>query len=305
MLIEVLEGIDMDIRKLQYFISVAETLSFTKAAKEHYISQTAMSQQIASLEAELDVQLFDRNKYKVTITPAGKIFLENSREIVIKYMQAVRKTQAIHKGRKGCIRIGYAGPTEVELLREIVEVFQEKYPYVELYIENNNLKNLSTHLDNGTYDIIFAVAGENSNNSFNKITLKNEPAVLIVSKKHPKANKKTINAREVAEEGIIMLSEDYGQLNFQHMYQCCVDDGYEPNITQKVNSLDTLIFMVELNRGVTFLPKSHTHCLNERVCYIDIVNTHHSFSVEMTWSKTNKNEYIMDFIEIAKDFYSC
>ncbi|WP_193708445.1 LysR family transcriptional regulator [Alkalibaculum sporogenes] len=294
----------MDIRKLQYFISVAETLSFTKAAKEHYISQTAMSQQIASIESELDVLLFDRSKYKVDITSAGEVFLGEAKEIVAKYEQAVKKTQDVHKGCKGNIHIGYAGPTEVELLREIIEEFEKKYPYVELHIEQNNFKKLSKDLKEGIYDIIFAIAGEiNDIGSLEKITLKNEQAVLVVSKKHPKANKKNMNATEIADENFIMLSEECGQLNFERMIESCRQDGYEPKITERVNSLDTLMFMVELNRGVSFLPRSQINNLNNKVSFIDIINTHHSFAVEMSWIRFNKNEYIKKFIEIAKQLY--
>ena len=299
-------GCSMDIRKLQYFISVAETLSFTKAAKEHYISQTAMSQQIASIESELEIVLFDRSKHKVTITPAGEVFLSEAKEIVEKYEQAVKKTQDVYKGRKGSIRIGYAGPTEVELLREIIEVFQEKYPYVELHIEHNNFKKLSKNIKEEIYDIIFAIAGEITNiGLLEKITLKNEQAVLVVSKKHPKANRKMMHASEVADEEFIMLSEECGQLNFQRMFKSCREDGYEPNIKERVNSLDTLIFMVELNRGVSFLPKSQINSLNNKVSFIEIIETHHSFTVEMYWGRSNKNEYISKFIAIARKLYSC
>lgn len=295
----------MDIRKLQYFISVAETLSFTKAAKEHYISQTAMSQQIASIESELEVLLFDRNKLKVAITPAGEVLLGEVKEIVAKYEQAIKKTQDVYKGRKGSIRVGYAGPTEVELLREIIEVFQERYPYVELHIENNTFKKLSKNLKDGSCDFIFAIAGEINNiPSLEKVTLKNEPAVLVVSRKHPKANRKNMNASEIANEEIIMISEECGQLNFERMLESCRKDGYEPRIIERVNSLDTLLFMVELNRGVSFLPKSHANRLNNKVAFIDIVNTHHSFSIDMSWVRSNKNEYIDKFIDISREIYS-
>ncbi|MFZ7120264.1 MAG: LysR family transcriptional regulator [Eubacteriaceae bacterium] len=294
----------MDIRKLQYFISVAETLSFTKAANEHYISQTAMSQQIASIESELEVMLFNRSKCKVEITPAGEVLLGESKEIVTKYEQAVKKTQNVYKGIKGCIHIGYAGPTEIELLREIIEIFQEKFPCVELCIENSNFKKLSKKLKDEIYDIVFALAGEINNiSSLEKVTLENEQAVLVVSKKHPKANNKFINASEVAGEDIIMLSEECGQLNFERMIKSCKKDGYEPNITERVNSLDTLIFMVELNRGVAFLPKSHINTLNSKVSFVEIINTHHSFAVEMSWLRTNKNKYIKEFIEITRKLY--
>lgn len=294
----------MDIRKLQYFISVAETLSFTRAAKEHYISQTAMSQQIASLEAELGVILFERSKNRVAITPAGEFLLRASRELIANYEQIIKKTKDIHKGRKGSLSIGYAGPTEGELLFEALEIFQEKYPFVELHVENTTFKTLSKNLEEGLYDFTFAIAGEIMDSAvFDKVTLKNEPAVLVVSQKHPWAHKTSLHSSEVANEPFIVLSEKCGQLNFERMFESFRKDGYHPNLAEKVNSLDTLIFLVQLNRGVSFLPKSLLHSLNNKVVGLEITDTHHAFSIEMTWNRSNKNDYLHDFIAIARALY--
>lgn len=296
----------MDIHKLQYFISVAETLSFTKAAKKHYISQTAMSQQIASIEAELEVLLFERSKNKVTITAAGEVFLKEAKDILARYEQAVKKTKDAMSGSEGSIHLGFSGPTEAEIVYEIVKEFQNKYPYVKIHVSSNDFKQLSVNLEDGIYDVIIALAGEIENfNYIQKLTIKNEQAFLAVSRDHPKAGKKIINAQEIADEKIIMLSEDCGQLNFEHMISTCKKDGYLPNITERVSSIDTLILMIELNRGVSILPRSMIHNSNDKIALIEIANTHHSFVIDMYWRKSVKSEYVKQFISTTKELYSC
>jgi DNA-binding transcriptional LysR family regulator len=264
-----------------------------------------MSQQIASLETELDVILFERSKNRVAITPAGEFFLKESKSLIADYEQAVKKTQDIHKGRRGSLSIGYAGPTEGELLLEVLEVFQAQYPYVELHIEACTFKTLSQKLTEGLYDLAFSIAGEILDGAvFEKVTLKNEPAVLVMSKRHPKAHKKTMNAAEIAKEPFIVLSEKCGQLNFKRMFETFRMDGYEPLLAEKVSSLDALILLVQLNKGVSFLPKSLLNSLGSKVIGIEITDTHHAFSIEMIWNKTIHNEHLQDFITIAKALYA-
>ena len=264
-----------------------------------------MSQQIASIEAELEVLLFERSRNKVTITAAGEVFLKEAQGIVDNYEQAVKKTKDAMRGSKGSINIGFYGPTESAILYEIIKEFQKRYPYIEIHIESNNFKELSINLENDKYDLIIAFAGEIENSdSIEKLTIKKEQAFLAVSQKHPKVNKKVINALELAHENIIMLSEECGQLNFERMVSSCKKDGYSPNITERANSIDTLIFMVELNQGVTIIPKSMIRNSSHRISLIEITNTHHSFFIEMYWKKSNRNEFVSQFIIITKEIYS-
>ena len=83
----------MDIRGLKYFISAAECLNFTRAAKECFITQTAMSQHIANMEKELGFQLFRRNNRNVELTTAGRDFYEQMKAVVHSYDNAVRHSQ--------------------------------------------------------------------------------------------------------------------------------------------------------------------------------------------------------------------
>ena len=83
----------MTINQLKYFVTAANCLNFTEAGKIHFISQTAITQHIQSLEEQLGVKLFIREKRKVFLTPAGKVFLEEARAILERTRIAVEKTE--------------------------------------------------------------------------------------------------------------------------------------------------------------------------------------------------------------------
>jgi DNA-binding transcriptional LysR family regulator len=110
----------MDFRKLEYFIAAVECGSFTKAAQQCFISQTAMSQQIAAMEQELDLLLFDRSSYRPTLTPSGKAFYESSKTLVEIYEKGLEKASALKNKTTGSLKIGISGPIEKRFLPEIL-----------------------------------------------------------------------------------------------------------------------------------------------------------------------------------------
>jgi len=97
----------MNLNQLRYFVSVAQSGSFTKAAANHYISQTAITQQIHALEDNIGTKLLDRNSRPVALTPAGKVFLKEAREILSKMDTALVRTREASTGLEGELKIGY------------------------------------------------------------------------------------------------------------------------------------------------------------------------------------------------------
>ena len=97
----------MNTNQLRYFVTAAECRSFTKAADQFYITQTAITQQIHALEDSLGVPLFDRTSRPITLTPAGSAFLNDARSILDRIDQAVNRIQEVSTGMVGTLRIGY------------------------------------------------------------------------------------------------------------------------------------------------------------------------------------------------------
>jgi len=97
----------LNLNQLRYFVSVAETGSFTKAAMNHYVSQTAVTQQIHSLEELIGTKLLDRNSRPATLTPAGKVFLKEAREILSKMDAAMIRAREASTGVEGELRLGF------------------------------------------------------------------------------------------------------------------------------------------------------------------------------------------------------
>ena len=115
----------MTTNQLKYFITAAETLSFTEAGKLHYISQTAITQHIQSLEEQLGVKLFAREKKRVRLTPAGEIFYMEAKAILERSKIAVNRARNAADGISGSLNIGYVKGQGFSLITPLIKKFYE------------------------------------------------------------------------------------------------------------------------------------------------------------------------------------
>ena len=201
----------MDFRKLEYFIAAVECGSFTKAAQQCFISQTAMSQQIAAMEQELDLLLFDRSSYRPTLTPSGKAFYESSKTLVEIYEKGLEKASALKNKTTGSLKIGISGPIEKRFLPEILSRFVDLHPEVNLELLELSFRKLSEKIRNGEIDLMFGLASEIA--IYPQIELTSlfvSTLCVIVGSSHPWRNRKEIFGNELKNEKLIVFSKNYG-----------------------------------------------------------------------------------------------
>ena len=145
----------MNLNQLRYFVSVAESGSFTKAAMNHFISQTAITQQMHSLEESVGAKLLDRGSRPVALTPAGRVFLKEARELLGKMDAALLRTREASTGLEGELRLGYTKGYEHSDLPKHLRSFHQEYPNVLLSCYRCDTDALAAGLINGDYDVIF------------------------------------------------------------------------------------------------------------------------------------------------------
>lgn len=123
----------MTLQQIRYFIAVAQNLSFSKAAQQHYISQTAVSQQIKLLEEELETELFQRTRHSVALTSAGQVFYEYAVRITDLAEDAVRRTRAAAAECSTPLEIGIMSGMESLPILEKLLLFNEQHPAIPLH----------------------------------------------------------------------------------------------------------------------------------------------------------------------------
>jgi DNA-binding transcriptional LysR family regulator len=293
---------NMDIRKIEYFLCVVEEESFTKAARRLHVSQSGISQQIASLEEELEVILINRLKNRFELTEAGIYLYQAGSDIINQYHFITKKTREIHYRSQLDINVGYAGPIETTIIEPIVSLITHHYPDLNFNFEKSSFQESLNALYKRSMDMVISYTYDlDKSDEVITIPLKREPLGLIVSTRHPLAGKTKIAAAAVAGEKIIMLNPDYGRKSYQNMVNCCHLDGYEPNIVQEVPTCEAMFLKVNANCGVSFFSKGYVDRIYKNIRFLELTDTHHIDCIDLSWLKDNGNAYLPKITKLIQD----
>ena len=170
----------MDINQLRYFVTVAETLNFTEAARRHFISQPAISSQISALEQSLQVKLFRRSSHQVRLTEAGRAFWDDAADILERLEAAQARAVNIAEGRVGRIAVATLAASPSRLGR-CLPAFYQRCPEVQVDVSFFNGRELMHALQEESFDLYFAVEGLlPSQHRMTQLVIDRSPFCLIV-----------------------------------------------------------------------------------------------------------------------------
>ena len=144
----------MSFRRIEYFLSVAKHLNFTKAARECYVAQAAISQQIKQFEEELGFKLFNRGGASVSLTPAGEYFAKQCQAVLAQYNGAVKQARFLAEGKKRDLRLGINGPYTQECIPDYLRRFRQLYPEAAITLQEGGRKEMLEALEEEKLDVI-------------------------------------------------------------------------------------------------------------------------------------------------------
>lgn len=246
----------MDTRQLKYFLDVANCLNFTKAAQQNHIAQTAMSQNIISLENQLGFKLFHRNNRNVSLTYMGKAFYREAQEIIRAVERAQSHMSNLAAGCEGLIRIGFQGEHEKSFLPPLVRSFRAQYPNVKLELVQAISSSLEQMLDMGDVDIIFNIQYQEKSEDTLELIVESQPLCAVVSSNHPLAKKGHIPRALLSNEPTVFLNPSCGQDIYHYMIHDSLRSGFIPDIVGYASSVYALLLMVACGVGISVQPKS-------------------------------------------------
>ena len=287
----------MNIRYLQYFVTVAKYLNFTKAAKHLYIAQSGLSQSISTLEKALGFPLFIRDTRSVQLTEAGAVFLKDVKELLWKYEQAVQKAYHINAGYSAHLSIGFLPALGKKYMPQYVSHFQQKYPYIQLELQQFTLAPLNQGLQSGDLDIGFTRSFDLMNNPDIAIKKINTDRTSIVLRKdHPLCKENKVDLSTLTRESFIILSQKAAPGWFNKVIEICSCRGLTPKIIASPPQMDSVFALVAAGMGVSIVPSSDkTHdipCLH----FIDLEGDDTQLDVVVAWNNSNDNSCVPLFI---------
>ncbi len=242
----------MNLRDLEYLIALDELRHFRKAAEKCYVSQPTLSGQLKKLEQELGVQLVERTRHKVFLTPVGTEVVKKARQIMqdVEYIQEL--AQLAGDPLRGPLRIGLIPTLGPYLLPLIIPAIRQGLPGLELYLHEIQTGTLMEKLASGELDVgllALPIEAEHMQSS----VLFEEHFWLAVPEAHKLASQTQIQLQQLAQESILLL--DDGHCLRDQALDVCTMAGAREKANFRGTSLETLKHMVSSGNGVTLIPR--------------------------------------------------
>lgn len=180
----------MLLRQMKYFVAVVDCNSFTEAAEECFISQSAISQQIQTLERDLGVKLLHRENRRFSLTPAGEYFYRQSRLVL---QETVRIG---HENAQNRIRVGYLKSYSGQELRQVVAEFSCLYPEISMSLVSGSHEQLYRLIKNGEVDMVLNDQRRAFSDAYENKILQKSPVVVEISVNHPLSRQERLTQKE-------------------------------------------------------------------------------------------------------------
>ncbi|SMO74370.1 LysR substrate-binding domain-containing protein [Gracilimonas mengyeensis] len=242
----------MEVRQLKYLLSIGREGTFTAAAEKLFISQSALSQQVKSMEEELGVPLFDRSRNRLHFTEAGALLHQRAKHIVREVEEAKKAIHELEQLYRGTLRIGVVQTINAYLIPKIVAHFSSRYPEVQLRVHELSAPEIERQLSEHELDLGLSFKPTD----YPKLTfdpLFEEELMLIVNPQHPFARREEVEAKALESEQLMLLSEGYCTRRIWDEAAKMAD--ISPKVLIEMNTISSLLSALEDHpKAGTILP---------------------------------------------------
>lgn len=288
------------LKRLKYFQSVVQKNSFSEAAEDNYISQSAISQQIQALERELGFLLLERKNRGFVLTPAGEYFYQKSLVLTADYERMCSEASKIAKGNQAFLKIGYLRCYSGSEFHRALALFSEKYPDVSVSIEYGNHEELYAMLRSEQVDLVLNDQRRAFSDEYVNLLLTACTADVEVSAFSPLAEREKITPEELKNHPCILISSSSQRETEQEYYQTVV--GIRSEIIYAEN-LEEARLMVAARKGFLPVEGSDTSpSAGISIVRIPLMRGNEPIRRNYCafWKKDNSGYYVEEFADILK-----
>ncbi len=291
----------MDLKQIRYFVAVAEARSFTLAAEQLHITQPPLSRQIQLLEQSLEVQLIERESRPLQLTEAGRLFYEQSVQILHRIEQMRLATTRIGQNYQQQLSIGFVASSLYGGLPTLIQHFRQTYPNIRLqFLELTSTEQLDA-LKSGRIDIGFGRIRIHDP-AISRIIHREERLALALSNGHPLAQDTSpICLSAVAEQTLIVYPSKPRPSFADHVLNALHDKRIYPADVQEVLSLQTALGLVAAGEGVCIIPTSAR--MRQDIHYRLIQDEDVSSPIIFSYRKKDNSWYIAAMQELVQEMY--
>lgn len=240
------------LRQLEYFVALSEHLNFRAAATACFVTQPALSGQIAQMESLLGVKLFERDKRQVRLTPEGERLLPVARDVLAKTTELVDVAESFGAPLTGRLRLGAIPTVGPYLLPRVLPAVREAFPALRLYLREDLTPNLLEQLQDGELDLLLLDIDVDLGDAVTH-PLFSDPFLVAVREDDPLAGRAEVTIGDLAQREILLLQE--GHCLRDQTLPLCERAGGEEVPGFRGSSLSTIVQMVAGGLGITLVPE--------------------------------------------------
>lgn len=288
----------LNLRRLEYFVAVAEELHFGRAAERLGIAQPPLSQQIQKLEAELGARLFNRSRRSVALTESGAALLPEARRLLSQSRNVAEIPRDIQEGRSGRVRLGFIGSAGYRIVPELLRRHRERYPDVTLELSELPTADQIDRIEAGRLDLGLVrppVLRDTVRTAF----VWSEPFVAALPVDHRLAELDQIEPSELQDESFVIFPRTRGPGLFETIVGLCEEHGFAPRIVQEAVQMPTIVGLVAAGFGVSIVPASVQDFRLPGVAYRNLSGPLAQSSIALVWNPAMTSAARDRFLEVA------
>ena len=240
----------MELRHVRYFLAIAETRSFTRAAERLHVTQPTLSHQIKQLEQQIGTVLFERGTKEIELTAAGKLFRPYCERVLKEIASSMLAISELEGLMRGSLRVGVFHSFSHSVLPPILSEFALRYPGVQVTAQLVPRVDLERQLINGELDFAISYLYD-TNEQIVAEPLFDEELVFIVGSMHSHAGSKSMPMRDLATLPLVLLTAEFGARQFVDHY--LADNGLTPHVVLDMNAVEPILATIRHSRLASVL----------------------------------------------------
>ena len=257
---------DYSLRELECFIAVAEELSFTRAARRLNLAQPPLSRHVRTLEEKIGAELFSRQPRQVSLTAAGSLFYEETRNIPRLLSRSGEAARRCAQGETARLRLGFVSAVMNDELVEIVRRYREQHPQVQIMLHDSSPQEQLKAIAAGRLDGGFVgIAPPACPAGIRLLAWHREPLMCFLPSGHPLAKSTLIPLKSLAEESFVAVSHEAAPAYAAHVRELCRAAGFRPRVILESPRAQAVALMVAAGSGIAILPAALARFMQKSV----------------------------------------
>jgi DNA-binding transcriptional LysR family regulator len=274
-----------ELRHLVYFREVARQLHFRKAAEALAVAQPALSRAVAQLEAALNVDLLNRNRRGVELTPAGRLLLERIEPLLRNIAALPLELNALSSGQVGHIRVAFTGLAMATVLPVILREFNQRFPGVRVELNESPTSAQLAALQNGQLGCGFFHPDAPTPGLHTRLLLRERNGVLLPAN-HSLAERSKLQLRDLAEMPFVLFPREHNPGYYDRILAAFGKAGVTPRIAEEVWPRANAVGLVRAGLGATFMTPSEAQHLPPEVVFHPLEGPTPESRLVIGWRKT-------------------